>query len=642
MSLERDYLMAPSLSKHFAEDLLRGAMDLQESLAMLERFQAASQSMRQSDKKRRPETGQKSPDIDTIIREVLLRPSNAKKVLPRTVSNGLHGQIRNSPDELKNLAKDSLHKKNLLSVYSNNEQASLSQSARYAPNNYLVSKSTQQKKVVPRSFPSCAPVQIHKSTPSLVAKLMGLDGLPSQNDNSIMKDEKVKTVSSPRALFDIEMPKSKRLLPQFLGEDSRFDTEMHVSEKLPPERYNAGNYTRSHNVIGPSYDTPGINEFGSMKSVHRERNIEQVQGKSSKEIKVVSHTSRKQQTKETPELNRRTREKQKSHLTERSREGRKEGKEKAVPASRNAKILKRPDKKLAAPSNDDSMKPILQKAPRNSRQKTLSRRNVKSSTVDELVAYQIQKEIVHVLDESDGPSTEHSATPSDENVHSADWDAESSVDDIQNDFSESSESFTYISRGERISSADEDVTSPSTAMIPTKEDEIKDEISLLLLSDQSFLRRAAELMGIGSYNHLTNQYKGTTKAEMENRELYLDTAAEQLERKLGHENSLCHTGFQGGKRRATTYFSLEALLRDISNGIRKLNSYADADACGTTDSLHMKLERDLWCTDTSINGVWDLGWQDWICMEETECFVRDVGDGILSLLIEEAALAVLT
>lgn len=33
--------------------------------------------------------------------------------------------------------------------------------------------------------------------------------------------------------------------------------------------------------------------------------------------------------------------------------------------------------------------------------------------------------MVRVLDESDGPSTEHSATPSDE---SADWDAESSVD----------------------------------------------------------------------------------------------------------------------------------------------------------------------------------------------------------------------
>jgi hypothetical protein len=43
-------------------------------------------------------------------------------------------------------------------------------------------------------------------------------------------------------------------------------------------------------------------------------------------------------------------------------------------------------------------------------------------------AYQVQGEINNVLDESDGPSTEHSATPSDESVQSAGWDVESSVD----------------------------------------------------------------------------------------------------------------------------------------------------------------------------------------------------------------------
>ncbi|KAK3159654.1 hypothetical protein QOZ80_1BG0049400 [Eleusine coracana subsp. coracana] len=593
MALQRDYLMAPSLSKHFAEDLLRGAMDLQESLAMLERFQAASQSMRQSNKKRRPETGENSPDIDTIIREVLLKPSNAKK--------------------------DGLHKKNLLLVSSNNEQTSLSQSTQYSLNNCLVSKTTQQKKVVP--------VQTDKSTPSLVAKLMGLDGLPSQNGNSIMKDEKIKPVSSPRALFDIEMPKSKRPLPQLSGVDSHFDTEMHVSD-------NAEMNTRSRKVIGSSHDTTVINEIGSMKSIQREKNMEQVRAKSPKEIKVVSSTSRKQQMKDTTEINRRTREKQKSHLTESNREGRKDVKAKARPASRNAKILQKPDKKLPASSSRSSKKAMLQKALSNSRQKTMTRRNVNSSAADELVAYQVQREMIHFLDESDGPSTEHSATPTDESVQSADWDAESSVDDIRNDLSESNESFLSTSRGESISSPDEEATHTSTSIIPTKEAEIKDEISLLLLNDQSFLRRAAEITGIGANDHLTNRYKGTTKPEMENRELFLDTAVEQLERK-----QQC---FTGEKRRPTTYFSLEALLTDISNGIRKLNSYAAADACGTTDGLHMKLERDLKCTNTSINGVWDMRWEDWVCMEETERFVRDAGEDILSLLIEEAALDVLT
>lgn len=105
MSFHGDYLMVPSLSKHFAEDLLiRGAMDLQESLAMLERFQAASLSMRLlSSKKIRPETGEQSPAIDTIVREVLLRPSNAKQVQV----NGLKQQLSDSTSELKNVVKDS-------------------------------------------------------------------------------------------------------------------------------------------------------------------------------------------------------------------------------------------------------------------------------------------------------------------------------------------------------------------------------------------------------------------------------------------------------------------------------------------------------------------------------------------------------
>ena len=39
-----------------------------------------------------------------------------------------------------------------------------------------------------------------------------------------------------------------------------------------------------------------------------------------------------------------------------------------------------------------------------------------------------------------------------------------------------------------------------------------------------------------------------------------------------------------------------------------------------------------------ITSVSDMGWQGLICMEETECFVRDAGEDILSSLIEEAAL----
>jgi ribosomal protein L22 len=390
MSFHGDYLVAPSLSKHFAEDLLRGAMDLRESLATLEKFQTASRSMRLYNMKRRPETGEKSPEIDTIIREVLLRPSNAKQALPRTVSSGLHGQLSNSTGELKNAVKDNFYRKNnLLSVSSNNEQASLSQSARYLPGNNLISKTSQQKKAAQRSFPSCAAVQPVKSkAPSLVAKLMGLDGLPSQKDNSKMKGEKIKTVSSPRARFDIEMPKSQRLQKQLFGEESGFDAEMPRSEKLATERYNVRtDCTSSQKGITPSYGTVATNEVRQTKSSRRERSIEQARPKSPKEIKIAAPASRKQQIKEATEINRRTREKQKSNLTSRNRGGREDAKTKASSASRTAKVVKSPDRKSASSSSRscESVKRVLQKTHNNSRQKKASRRNVKNSTIDELV-----------------------------------------------------------------------------------------------------------------------------------------------------------------------------------------------------------------------------------------------------------------
>jgi len=198
------------------------------------------------------------------------------------------------------------------------------------------------------------------------------------------------------------------------------------------------------------------------------------------------------------------------------------------------------------------------------------------------------------------------------------------------------------SHAERIGSIDGDAIHPSSTNInitPIKEAEIKDEIILLLLSDKSFLSRAAKLVGIDVYEPPSNQHDGTCKVEMKNHKIYLDTAVEQLERKQHQQNSLCCTGFQGQKCRATAYFSLEELLREISDGIRKLNGYSDRDDTGgTKDSLDTKLERDLRFSDGLINAVWDMGWQNFICTEETGCFIRDAGEDILSLLIEEAAL----
>ncbi|KAG8045759.1 hypothetical protein GUJ93_ZPchr0008g13211 [Zizania palustris] len=616
----KDYLMASSLSRRYAEDLLRGAMDLQDSLAMLQQFQtASSRSMRLPNKKRRPEVCDKSPGI-TGIRDNLLGASNAKKAVPRSISNGLDGQLRNPSDELKKVIKDSLYKKNTLPVYPNDEQASMSRSSRITPNKSLLSKSSEQKNAVPKMLLSGAPGQPDKSKfPSLVAKLMGLDGFPTQSGNTVKKDEMMKTVSSPRALFDIEMPKAQQT------------NNAHM------------NFHNARKGIVSLYDSTVINELGSMRTIQREKGIDKSQTKASKHTKVVSHTRRRQQIKETTEMSRRSSDKQKPHLTCRRGEGRKDTKSNTGTGCRsNATIVKRPGKKSVIASSSSSStcgtrRPVPRKSPSNSRDKAVPSRSIKNSTIDDIVAYELHREFIQF----DGLSTEYSATPSDDG-QSTDWDTQPCMDGIRKDLSESYEASLTTSPSERTESTNRDVIHPSTHTISPDVSEIKDEMGLLLLSDQSFLTRAAELVGIGAYRHLINQYKGipNSKDQMENHKLFVDTAAELLDRKHRQQNSLCYTGSSGQKCRTATYSSLEPLLRDIHNASRKLNSYTDDDGCVTKDTLYMKLEKDLRCTDASINSVWDMGWEDWICMEETQCFLRDIGEGILSMLIEEAALDV--
>ncbi|XP_006643939.1 uncharacterized protein LOC102700836 [Oryza brachyantha] len=622
MVLQKDYLMASSLSRRFAEDLLRGAMDLQDSLAMLEKFQTASRSMRISNKKRRPEACEKSPD-NSVFREAMLEASNANKTVARSVSNGLDGQVRNSTDELKKVVKDSFYRKNILSAYSNDEQASVNKSSRYTANKTLISKPNDQKKAAPRSLPSCAPGQPDKSkSPCLVAKLMGLEGLPTHSSNTVKKDETMKTVNSPRALFDIEMPKVQQ------------------SDDM--------NFPYSRKSIVSLYDSNAINELGSKKAIQRGKGIDQPQTRASKDIKVVSHTSRKQQIKETSEMGRSSSDKQKPHLTYRNGEGRKDSKSKTGSASRsNASIVKRPDKKSTIASSTSSSstcrtrKPVTRKTP-NSREKAVPSRSRKNSAIDDIVAYELHREFIQF----DGLSTEHSATPSDDSYQSVDWDTQPCTDGVQEDLSESYEPSVATSSAERTDSTNRDGFHPSTHLASTNEVEIKDEMSLLLLSDQSFLTRAAELIGIGAseIDHLVNRYKripNPKKAQMENHELYLDIAAEQLERKHRQLNSFCCTAIWGQNYRTAAYFSLEALLTDVRDTARELSSYADDEGgLGATggDTLYVKLERDLRCADASINSAWDMGWEDWICMEETQRFVRDAGERILSALVEEVAL----
>jgi hypothetical protein len=187
----------------------------------------------------------------------------AQDITCQVQDNGLTQQLSSSTDELKNAVKDNFQKNNQFVVsMSSTEQASLSQSAQHLANSYLMTpKSTHEKKVVPRSLPSCAAVQPKKSKmPSLVAKFLGLDGLPSPKGKYTVKDDKINTASSPRAMFDIERPKPKRLLQQLFRQKPGSGTEMPRPERSHKSNFVSKGILPVHRTSSSSCTTRAIQE----------------------------------------------------------------------------------------------------------------------------------------------------------------------------------------------------------------------------------------------------------------------------------------------------------------------------------------------------------------------------------------------
>ncbi|KAK9706007.1 hypothetical protein RND81_07G098300 [Saponaria officinalis] len=82
--------------------------------------------------------------------------------------------------------------------------------------------------------------------------------------------------------------------------------------------------------------------------------------------------------------------------------------------------------------------------------------------------------------------------------------------------------------------------------------------------------------------------------------------------------------------------SVDRLLEEIGNGIEELKRYhgSDSDDTFCSDSLYRILNRDL----NLKNGVWEIGWRKTFSRDEFEQVVREVDRFILGKLMEEVVL----
>ncbi|KAF5459031.1 hypothetical protein F2P56_023021 [Juglans regia] len=225
-------------SKDIAKDLLKEALDLQESLIMLGKLQEASDYMGRLKRKKNEKSERRRIDEMGIKRTYSSKFGYHK--LPEGFQNprvSVDGSSRNhNIEELKKVINDSLARQNLLPNPSSEEMGFLTQ--RDSDTASEIPSTSSNKSLMVHSSDFCSTEsslsstasQKKSKTPNLIAKLMGLEELPSKPRHATLQEhlESERISSQRRLLFDIDMPNGSK--PQSMAQ--HVDPELRKLEKI--------------------------------------------------------------------------------------------------------------------------------------------------------------------------------------------------------------------------------------------------------------------------------------------------------------------------------------------------------------------------------------------------------------------------
>ncbi|PIA64963.1 hypothetical protein AQUCO_00100436v1 [Aquilegia coerulea] len=229
-------------STDIARDLLKGALDLQESLVLLSKLQEASQYLSEKKMKQKHKYVGK---IDSVCIERFDSDRFVEKHNHREIQRGRlshDGSSSNSVEELKKVIRDSLTRQNLLSIPSIEEKASSFCRREFADFSDIPSTSTsssqssllQSNNLVSTDWSvSSTSKKMKAKAPSVIAKLMGLEDFPSETTSVPIKQPKsMKLVDHLRPIIDIEMPNARKAYLLRRNEDPERKTLKEVIETM--------------------------------------------------------------------------------------------------------------------------------------------------------------------------------------------------------------------------------------------------------------------------------------------------------------------------------------------------------------------------------------------------------------------------
>ncbi|XP_008789339.2 uncharacterized protein LOC103706863 [Phoenix dactylifera] len=200
-------------SKEIAEDIVRGALDLQESLIMLERVEEAAKTKSQIKDRGRSGFMEERGAVEEEEFRTQLMGSRRSEI--GGYSNRLQEQrlcydqsSRSLGNKLKNASRDSIYGQNLRPISSDDETACSSRSLGYSASSGLDDACYDGRGKAKSSQPAKV------KAPNLIAKLMGLDQVPSAAVLPIKREDKSdesSLLNPPRLSFDIKVPKAGRV-----------------------------------------------------------------------------------------------------------------------------------------------------------------------------------------------------------------------------------------------------------------------------------------------------------------------------------------------------------------------------------------------------------------------------------------------
>ncbi|CAA7045789.1 unnamed protein product [Microthlaspi erraticum] len=615
-----------------AKDLLRGALDLEESLAMLSSIQESD------DVKKKPRVVVKDGGGRRDLRfQRSMSDRFGERIEKRMmVSQENAAASKDCYEELRKVIRESFLRQNLL------PQATTAKESRarvfrsdFASSSGAASSSTSssQSSMVSGSTKSSASSDVTRRGPSLIARLMGLDVSPQeQSKTSVMPSEKLKK-EKKESLETVRCNKAREAVLQSLPEE------------IPSEDIVL---IRPMRVVQPGMEEkPGNKKQVSPKKPRMQGEVhprmmnqrKDHQAKSSKKMKLPSSLIKKDR--EPKEMVRKVEENEGGKV---SPSNAKAVTRERIPMETKKKVLvkkedvgeckvrDRPHEKALKPQNNP---PVTHKKPNSSsdmsRNKIRRSRLSSSSSSDEQRSSSREKK----SGEAKKPNAKKKLHQQDndlasENNSGSSQDTRGSVTQLSTEEATSSEFNIqgHCDNGEVTSSAPtiQHSLEPETSQISLKS---------FLSNSQDFLSYAENLFDLNTNTKRSQEstFQNRDSIVISDQRLALDFAKEVAKRR-----SLLHIEEPTCPQRSSVH--IDELLMEVCDGFESLRSYRDnflGQDSFVKESIDMVLEKDLKSmkTEMTTSGVWDLGWRSEFQIDETYQAVVDLEKLILSGLIHE-------